>query len=109
MGHTIHISDIKLFNLLKVKLGEAEAEQLLQYVHEESVSVAEEKYQYITKDIANLRDELYKNFATKEDLAKIEGRLELKIAQTETKLILWAFVFWATQLAAIFAFLKFLR
>lgn len=32
---------------------------------------------------------------TKEDLAK-----------TESKLILWAFVFWATQLAAIFAFIR---
>jgi hypothetical protein len=35
------------------------------------------------------------NFASKADIAK-----------TESKLILWAFVFWATQLGAIFAFLK---
>ncbi len=103
MSHTLHISDIKLFNLLKTKLGEAEAQQLVEYIHVEVDSSVEEKHQIITKDIANLRDELYKNFATKEGIAK----LELKIAKTETKLILWAFVFWATQLGAIFAFLKF--
>lgn len=103
MSHTLHISDIKLFNLLKTKLGEVEAQQLVEYIHVEVGSSVEEKHQIITKDIANLRDELYKNFATKEGIAK----LELKIAKTETKLILWAFVFWATQLGAIFAFLKF--
>lgn len=103
MSHTLHISDIKLFNLLKTKLGEAEARRLVEYIHVEVENSLGEKHQIITKDIANLRDELYKNFATKEDIAK----LELKIAKTETKLILWAFVFWATQLGAIFAFLKF--
>ncbi len=41
--------------------------------------------------------------AKKADIAKLETR----IAQTESKLILWAFVFWATQLAASFAFLYF--
>ena len=96
MSHTLHISDIKLFNLLKTKLGDVEAQQLVEYIHVEVGSSVEEKHQIITKDIANLRDELYRNFATKQDLAK-----------TETKLILWAFVFWATQLGAIFAFLKF--
>jgi hypothetical protein len=51
---------------------------------------------------------------TKSDLAVIElklsqpiARLETTIAKTETKLILWAFVFWATQLGAVFAFIKF--
>lgn len=54
------------------------------------------------------------SLATKTDLAAIElkltqqiGRLETTIAKTESKLILWAFVFWATQLGAIFAFIKF--
>jgi hypothetical protein len=49
--------------------------------------------------------------ATKADISAIDiklTQLETTIARTETKLILWAFVFWATQLGAIFAFLKFL-
>ncbi len=48
--------------------------------------------------------------ATKADIGNIEikiAQLETSIAKTESKLILWAFVFWATQLGAIFAFLKF--
>ncbi|HXL54964.1 MAG TPA: hypothetical protein VN958_01825, partial [Chitinophagaceae bacterium] len=59
---------------------------------------------------SELRDEFERQteiLATKEDLAKVEGRLETKIAQMESKLILWAFVFWITQLGAIFAFIKF--
>ena len=76
--------------MLKTKLGEAEAEQLVKYVREEASNAIEEKYKIITKDIEIAKDEL-----------------QLSIAKTETKLILWAFVFWATQLGAIFAFLKF--
>ncbi|MCW3108109.1 MAG: hypothetical protein JWQ09_2615 [Segetibacter sp.] len=48
--------------------------------------------------------------ATKADIAPLEikiTQLETKMAQTETRIILWAFVFWATQLGAIFAFIKF--
>ncbi len=58
--------------------------------------------------------------ATKDDinkielkLAQMETRLELKLAQmetliakTESRLILWAFIFWATQLGAMVGFLK---
>ncbi len=46
-------------------------------------------------------------------LTQIESKLELKLAQmetqiakTESRLILWAFVFWATQLGAMVGFFK---
>lgn len=39
-------------------------------------------------------------FATKEDLAR-------EIGDTKADKIKWTFVFWATQLIAMFAFLKF--
>jgi hypothetical protein len=97
MEHPLHISDIQLYNLLKKKLGEQEAEQLVNFVKSEVGNLSEKKYEFISKDIGALRDELYKNFATKEDIAK-----------AEPKLILWAFVFWATQLVSVFTFLKFL-
>ena len=76
----ITVSDIQLFNTLKKKLGEQEAEQLVTFVKSEISDELQTKTQHL---------------ATKEDLAK-----------TESKLILWAFVFWATQLAAIFAFIR---
>lgn len=89
-----------------MKLGEQEAEQLVRFVKTEVENSVDSKYEYFHQDISTLnerldkdfkmlREEFYRNFATKADLAK-----------TESKLILWAFVFCATQLAAIFAFLK---
>ena len=99
MSHTLHISDIKLFNLLKTKLGEAEAQQLVEYIHVEVDSSVEEKHQI--KNIVNLHNELYKDFAIKEDV------VSLKIAKTKNKLIIWTFIFWATHLSAIFALLIF--
>ncbi len=35
--------------------------------------------------------------------------VESKIAEAKFQIILWAFVFWATQLGAVFAFIKFLK
>ncbi len=94
MADSINISDIRLYNLLKSKFGEKEAEQFVSLVKEEINNTFEAK-----KD----------SFSSKEDIGKLElklSQLETQIAKTETKLILWAFVFWATQLAAIFAFMK---
>ena len=35
--------------------------------------------------------------------------LEAKITKAKNQIIFWMFLFWATELGAIFAFLKFLR
>jgi hypothetical protein len=98
MPQTLNISDIQLFNLLKVKFGEKEAEQVVSLIKQEVENTFEKK-----KD----------GLATKNDLAAVElklsqqiARLEVIIAKTESKQLLWAFVFWATQLGAIFAFIK---
>lgn len=96
MSQSLNISDIQLFNLLKAKFGEKEAEQF--------VSLIKDK---IEETFENKKDSL----ATKSDIARLEikiSQLEVSIAKTESKLILWAFVFWATQLGAIFAFIKIL-
>jgi hypothetical protein len=90
MASALQLTEIQLFNALKTKLGEQEAEQLVAFVKTQIQQEIHEQLPFI---------------ATKEDIAK----LETKIAQTESKLILWAFVFWVTQLGAIFAFLKFFR
>lgn len=98
MSQTLTFSDIQLFNLLKGKFGEKEAEQFVS----------------LLKNIVENTFENKKNsLAAKNDLAAVElklsqqiARLEVIIAKTESKLLLWAFVFWATQLGAIFAFIK---
>ena len=98
MPQTLNISEIQLFNLLKGKFGEKDAEQVVSLIKQEVENTFENK-----KDV----------LATKGDLASLElkisqqiARLEVTIAKTESKLLLWAFVFWATQLGAIFAFIK---
>ena len=106
MAETLNISDIRLYNLLKAKFGEKEAEDFVSLIKDEVEYTVQSKQEILSKDIAilgddlnkdfkYLRDEIIRGFATKEDLAK-----------TESKLLLWDFVFWATQLGAIFAFLK---
>jgi hypothetical protein len=43
--------------------------------------------------------------ATKEDLAKLEGKINTEAADNKSELLKWMFVFWATQLVAMFGFL----
>jgi hypothetical protein len=96
MADSLNISDIRLYNLLKSKFGEKDAEDFVSLIKDEVQNSFEAK-----KDV----------LATKEDIAKLELKVEqmsARIAQSETKMILWAFVFWVTQLGAIFAFLKFI-
>jgi len=95
MAQSVNISGIQPFNLLKIKFGEKEAEQFISLIKEEIESTFDKK-----KD----------SLSAKTDLANLElkiAQLETTIAKTESKLLLWAFVFLATQLGAIFAFLKF--
>ena len=84
---TIQISDIQLFNALKNKLGDNEAEQLVTFVKS-----------YVKQEVS----EQVPNIATKDFV-------DAKISDAKFQIILWAFVFWATQLGAIFAFIKFLK
>ena len=74
------INEIQLFNLLKGKLGETETGLLISYVKNE------------TNDNTMLQTS---HLVTKAD-----------IERTQSRLVLWSFVFWATQLAAIVVLLK---
>lgn len=85
MSSTLKITDIQLFNTLKKKLGEHEAEELVSFV-KASVN-------------AEVNDQV-PNIATKDFV-------EAKISDAKFQIILWAFVFWVTQLGAVFTFLKF--
>ena len=107
MAQTINTSDIQLFNLLKAKFGEKEAEQVVTLIKEEIQRSTEEKQQIVLKDISVLRDDMNKDFKyMRDEMSRLFSTKE-DLAKTETKLLLWAFVFWATQLTAIFAFMRF--
>lgn len=62
----------------------------------------DERQQMITKDINILRDAIRNEFSK----TATKDFVESKIADAKFQIILWAFVFWATQLGAIFAFIK---
>ena len=91
----ITTTDIQLFQILKQKIGEKEAEALVGFVDSKLRESNE----------GNL-----KTLATKEDIAKLKGELETKIAEAKADTIKWMFIFWTgsilTTLGGMFAFLK---
>ena len=74
------VTEIQLFQILKAKLGEREAEQLVSYVKGEVKNEFENK-----KDI----------LATKEDVFLVKQDLH----DTKAELIKWMFLFWVGQVA----------
>jgi len=80
------VSEIKLFEMLKAKIGQAEAEAFVDILEKKVEHKFEESKQVL---------------ATKEDLARVEGRLETKIADTKAELVKWMFIFWMGQVAVI--------
>jgi hypothetical protein len=77
------VAEIKLFELLKAKIGEKEAEAFVEILE----TKVDRKF-----------DESKATLATKEDLANLRAEM-----------IKWMFIFWASQLLAIFTFLKFFK
>ncbi len=107
MAQSLNISDIQLFNLLKPKLGEKEAEQFVLFVKEEVGRTVEDKQQIVLKDISVFRDDVNKDFKyLREEITRVFTTKE-DLQKVKSELLLWAFVFWATQLGAVFAFIKF--
>jgi hypothetical protein len=71
------VSEIKLYELLKAKIGEQEAEAFLQILDSKVESRISEKTTI---------------FATKEDLAKLEGKLLSTISESKVDMIKWTVV-----------------
>jgi hypothetical protein len=76
----MQVSEIQLFQMLKEKIGEKEAQSLVEYVETK-----------IVKEFDAKKDSL----ATKEDLANVRSDV-----------IKWMFIFWVGQLAAMIAIVK---
>lgn len=82
------VSELKAYDLFKTKFGEKEAEVVFEYFEDK---VNEKQVDDRLKDFKDV-------FATKADLA-----------ETKSEIIKWMFIFWVSQLAAMFAFLKFFK
>ncbi len=85
------ISEIKLYELLKAKIGEKEAEAFIEIIEHKVDSKLQEK--------TNV-------FATKEDLAKIVGKLLSTIGEAKVDLIKWLIATAITIVALIISFAK---
>lgn len=98
----ITTTDIQLFQILKEKLGEKEAEALVNFVD----SKLKENNEANLKVLATKEDIAKLTMSTKEDTAK----LDLKISESKADMIKWMFIFWTgsilTTLGGLFAFLK---
>lgn len=85
-----------MFNLLKPKIGEKEAEALVEYV--KSFSSEE-----IKQSIQNL--------ATREFVKDEINQVRLELKEFKSEIIKWMFIFWAgfilTTLGALFGLVKF--
>ena len=85
------VSEIQLFQILKNKIGEKEAEELVSYVKSE-----------VKNEFENNKDVL----ASKEDILLVK----VDLANAKSEIIKWMFIFWIGQtgvtLGIIFAFLN---
>lgn len=89
----MQVAEIELYKILKTKFSESEGESI--------VAGLEHKVQVAFEDRKN-------NFATKEDIARLEDKIDTKIAETKAELIKWMFIFWIGQLASFIAIAKFI-
>jgi len=83
---TIATTNIQLYEILRQKLGNQEAEALVGFVDAK---------------LKDANDHNLKNLVTKEDLKDVELKLSVKISETKTDIIRWVFAFFVPLLLAI--------
>ncbi len=84
------VAELKAYEVFKNKFGERDAETIFEFFEAaKSDSVSSKQVDDRLVDFKNI-------FSTKEDLANVKSDM-----------IKWMFIFWASQLVAMFAFLKF--
>jgi hypothetical protein len=104
-----NISTVEIENFLVRRLGEKEAEEIMQYIHAEIDTKVAERVDASRKEIMQWREEMKTVFASKEDAAMLEKKLVKRVSSAEGTLILWSFVFWITLIIAMIIVLKFMK
>ena len=103
------ISTTEINNFLVRRLGEKEASEIMDYINIEIEKQVSLKTDATKKEIISWREEMSKVFASKEAYEKMQTKLIRRVSGAESTLILWAFVFWITQIAAVFCIIKFVK
>ena len=125
----MEVSEITLYNTLKQSLGEEQAQIVVEDMKtqvrealENSKSVLATKEDLfglrseLKEDINNLRSELKEDInglrvEMKVEIASVRAdtaALEIKMEKMRADLIKWMFIFWVSQLVAVFSLLRFL-
>ena len=104
-----NISGSEIKNFLTRRLGEKEADEIMIYIDSEVRKEVSAQVDVTKKEIISWREEMRTVFATKEDSKELQNKLVKRVSKAEGTLILWAFVFWLTQLIAVLCFLKFYK
>ena len=84
------MTGLQVFQILKARMGEPEAEAFVTYID----TTLQENRREMMEDIRQI-------FATKEDLALLRGELGVKISDVRTDVMRWMFAFFITTLLAI--------
>ena len=94
---TITTADIQLYELLKQKLGNQQAEALVGYVD----AKLKESHDHNLKTLATKEDLKDLKLELKQDIADLKLELSVKMAKTKTDLIRWVFAFFIPLMLAI--------
>ena len=103
------VSTAEINNFLIRRLGEKEASEIMTYINTEIDKQVSLKTDVVKKEIIIWRDEMSRVFASKEAYEKMQAKLIRRISGAASTLILWAFVFWITQIAAVYCILRFIK
>jgi hypothetical protein len=98
------MTGLQVFQILKARIGEREAEAFVSYVDENRQQIITDcRTIFATKeDIALLRAELKGDIGeVRTELANACGTLEVKISDVKSDVMRWMFAFFITTLLAI--------
>ncbi len=100
----INMSDIQLFQILKQKMGEQEAEALVTFVDHKIKDNNESNLNILSTkaDIRLFKEDMQ---LLKHELKSDISNLEVKIADSKAEMIKWMFIFWIGQVAVTVGFL----
>jgi hypothetical protein len=86
------VSELRLYELLKAKLGTQEAEAFVEILEQK----VDQKF-----------DDTKQTLATKQDISDLRTELKVDIANSKADMIKWMFIFWLGQLAASVTIVKY--
>ncbi|HEY5461947.1 MAG TPA: hypothetical protein VIJ95_01710 [Hanamia sp.] len=109
MDNSSPISTSEIRNFLVRRLGEKEADEIMEYIDSEINKNVTAKGDETKQEIDRWRNELKNNFPTKEDYANLEKKLVKRVSKIEGTIILWSFVFWFTLIIAMYIIFKFIQ